>query len=183
MCAGVLLFISALPVMAAGDVDTAHTDLSFPELPAYGDYIQHDEVAPVTRLELLSSPVTVGEDGTVECPVTVTEAGSYHVALVYAADAGRSLYGVLGHRPYQSEWSGDRCPNNLLPRGERLAVLHIHNNDGQWDLHILPMTRKMDYYEIFTVLHDIEYQVHFTYIKSLAFSADCRKPPARRRPL
>ena len=58
---------------------------------------------------------------------------------------------------------------------DALGALHIHDNDGQWDQHTLPLTQKMDFQEIFTALHDIGYRGHFTYE---AFGFLCRLPKA-----
>ncbi len=73
--AAVLVCTGVLPTVAAEETDP----------PEYEEYLNPEGATPVVRLEVLSSPVTVGETGTVSCPITVPEAGYYRIALVYRA--------------------------------------------------------------------------------------------------
>ena len=46
---------------------------------------------------------------------------------------------------------------------ERLSALHIHDTDLVHDLHTLPLTQKIDYYEVMCALGEIGYDGDFTY--------------------
>ncbi len=47
--------------------------------------------------------------------------------------------------------------------GNRVRALHIHDNDKQWDTHILPYTGKVDFEEIIQALKEINYQGDITF--------------------
>lgn len=65
--------------------------------------------------------------------------------LCFCFDSGHERY-------YSPEW-------NLLERyGDKLAALHLHDNDGTCDAHALPFTGKVNWNRIADKLEQIEYQ-------------------------
>ena len=120
LCAGALVCAGALPMGATDSV------------PEYEEYRQNEGASPVARLEVLPSPVAVGEQ-TVTCPVTVVEPGYYQIALVYRVRSERAGGTVTitldGALPYEEAedirleyWYENEAPiatdsrgNDLLP--------------------------------------------------------------------
>lgn len=59
---------------------------------------------------------------------------------------------------------GADIPNFIRALGkERLSALHIHDTDLVHDLHTLPLTQKINYYEVMSALKEIGYEGDFTY--------------------
>lgn len=59
---------------------------------------------------------------------------------------------------------GADIPNFIRALGkERLSALHIHDTDLVHDLHTLPLTQSIDYYEVMCALKEISYEGDFTY--------------------
>ncbi len=58
----------------------------------------------------------------------------------------------------------------LTALGDRVACLHIHDNDQHFDLHKIPFSMKIDFYEIARTLKQIGYQGDLTF-ESEAFIA------------
>ena len=59
---------------------------------------------------------------------------------------------------------GADIPNFIRALGkDRLSALHIHDTDLVHDLHTLPLTQKINYYEVMCTLKEIGYEGDFTY--------------------
>ncbi|MGM9682295.1 MAG: sugar phosphate isomerase/epimerase family protein [Eubacteriales bacterium] len=58
---------------------------------------------------------------------------------------------------------GDEAQDMIRKLGARVGALHIHDNDYQGDLHMMPYFGKMDWNEITNALAEINYNGVFTY--------------------
>lgn len=74
--------------------------------------------------------------------------------------------------------AGHKQSTALKKIGSRLKMLHIHDNDGTGDLHLMPFTGNIDWYDFLNGLRDIGYTGDINYEQSLV-----RIPSALRAPL
>lgn len=64
-------------------------------------------------------------------------------------EAGEDIFGYcfdVGHANISSR----NIRHELRTLGSRLTILHIHDNDGLWDLHLLPYTQHVNNYRLST---------------------------------
>ena len=66
----------------------------------------------------------------------------------------------LGHAEMRS--SGDGAVNMIRTLGDRLAALHIHDNDHLHDSHQIPFSMNIDFDAIVKALKEVNYKGYFT---------------------
>ncbi len=63
-------------------------------------------------------------------------------------------------------------PDFIRLFGDRIKVLHLHDNGGDYDQHIFPKQGKIDWHEVFKALDDIGYDGVYNFEVELPFGTD-----------
>jgi sugar phosphate isomerase/epimerase len=94
------------------------------------------------------------------CPKWVSSHGSELCELVDGFQSSRvGVCWDTGHAHMQGLEQG----GELRTLGERLKMLHIQDNNGKADQHLLPFMGTVDWKDIMDALYDINYAGDFTY--------------------
>lgn len=99
-------------------------------------------------------------------PMTAEEMNAFITAL------GHPGFGAcwdIGHAHIQKVNTHDE----LVTLGKNLRALHIHDNDGRHDLHLLPYCGSFDYDDLMRGIIDSGFEGYFT------FEADSYRPPLK----
>lgn len=85
--------------------------------------------------------------------------------LDWVNELGEDRYAVCldtGHLMVNTSKTGETVADAIRNLGKHLKVLHVHDNDGTFDSHLIPYWGKIDWKETLKALKEIDYQGVFS---------------------